>query len=468
MASPVRLTASRAHSCPARASISATVSASRCSGTHVGSPKHSAITCSARVRALIAASSARARSPMPRHHGQQHPRVRHPPRVRPPVRHRRRDQGQRAHQLRAPGGHAERDHPAQRVAQQVHRPAAPGQEAHQRVGVPGRRVVARRQRPGQPETRQVDGGAGGPGREQPGQVGPVRRRAGQAVHVDRGHAVRAGGLPHVQRHPAGGQLVPRPRQPVRVALPAARPASASSGPVSSGLGGVRRSANGRTDDDVAVDTFRGSLVDRWVRQSRCPDAHPVTEIDTDGPLARCTHRATRGCHADGVAAGGLRGRAGPRLRCGLEPRHRRRHTGLDHGRPEPGAVPRPDRRPPLPPRPPVDAGPARSGRHRGRLHPGPADHHVRPGPGRGAGLRRHRLRRATGTRVRRTQRAADARDRGAPRRGRLPAPAAHARPGRAVAGAAGAAGGRDLPALRRLRADRRAGAGAGHRPVRGR
>ena len=59
-----------------------------------------------------------------------------PSRVRPAVGHRGRHERERTHELGPSGHHHHRDRTAERVAQQVHRTAAPGEEAQQRVGVP--------------------------------------------------------------------------------------------------------------------------------------------------------------------------------------------------------------------------------------------------------------------------------------------------------------------------------------------
>ena len=87
-----------------------------------------------------------------------------------------------------------RDRAAEGVAEQVHGTAAPGEEAQQRVGVPGRACSrATRQRPGKPNPGRSTADAGRPGREQAREVGPVRGRAGEPVHVD-GLGVSAPGV----------------------------------------------------------------------------------------------------------------------------------------------------------------------------------------------------------------------------------------------------------------------------------
>ena len=159
----VRSNASWAQGWRLRASSSAAASARRCSGASVGSPKHSRTTLSMRSRLVIAASPSRARRPAgPGSAREDQPRVRHPARVGPAVGHGGRDERERTHKLRPPGRHHERDRAAEGVAQQVHRTAAPGEEAQQRVGVPGRRVVGRGGRAGEAEAGQVDGQARSP------------------------------------------------------------------------------------------------------------------------------------------------------------------------------------------------------------------------------------------------------------------------------------------------------------------
>ena len=155
-------------------------------------------------------------------------------------------------------------------------------------------------------------------------------------------------------------------------------------------------------------------------------------------------------------------------------------VGCGRRRSRPGRRPTPVART-GPPRPPVPEPPRpgarrRAGepaplglrRHRGRLHPGPAEPHVHPGPARRAGLHRHRPRRPAGARVRRRSEAAmhvvvvrrDA------------AGFQHLRPRSARTGCGGSPLVLPAAGVYRLYADFAptggAGAGAGHRPVRAR
>ena len=253
----VRSNASSAQGWRLRASISATASASRCSGARVGSPKHSRTTLSMRSRLVIAASPLAGAPPRgPGQRREDQPRVRHPSRVGSAVGHRGRDERERTHQLRAPGRHHDRDRAAERVAQQVHRAAAPGQEAQQRVGVPGRGVVGRGGRAGEPEARQVDGEARRPRREQRGEVGPVGARAGEPVHVDGLGVRRAGRLAHVQRDPARRDLPAGPGAGVRVAGGERGRVGERGRSASSGRGRDTSVASGRTASDDSAITLR--------------------------------------------------------------------------------------------------------------------------------------------------------------------------------------------------------------------
>ena len=212
----VRSTASIDHSSSPRRAISAAASTIRCSGTSAGSPKHSRMTCSTRMRGVIAASSARARRPIPgsiasTSRGSET----------------RRGSGRRSgiageisvrrpDQLGAPRGHAQRRGGTLGVAEQVHRTAQPGQEAQQRVGVRLDAVVARRERSRMAEAGQVDGQAGRARREHRGEVGPVGGRAGEPVDVNGRRLVRARRLAHVQGDATARDLAARPRCAARV------------------------------------------------------------------------------------------------------------------------------------------------------------------------------------------------------------------------------------------------------------
>ena len=472
IASPVRSTASPAHSCRPRASISAAASASRCSGAQArvaeALPHH--------LLGPVARGHGREAGPArrpsrPGHQGQQQPRVRHPPRVGSAVRHRRGDQRERRARARGagrpPGARPPR--PASCRAGAPGDRARPGSTAARRRARPG--CSPRRERPGQPEPGQVDGDAGGPRGQQrrrgrsswwPSRTARARRRPARRP------GLLARRLPHVQGHPAGGDLASRPRPAVRIARQQRRRCRPADGPMH-GPGGER--AGEREWRAVGIARASpGTLARGPPTVTRtAPDTRPLVrcpeERGVDRPPSRVVGRvdvsAREGVSdAHGDAAGRVRGRAGARLRGGLERRVRasarlpagRRADRSGH-RPRPRAAPAaatPDdghthgerRRRDL----------RRPGRDRGRLHARPGVEHV---PARQA---RRAARSRSPARTAGRSPAFDVEhdkpmhaDRGAPRRRRLPAPAPRRSARTAVAHRTHPAGGRRLPGLRRLR-----------------
>ena len=132
------------------------------------------------------------------------PDVRTPVGGDPEVRHRRRDQRERAEQFGVTRGQMSREHPAQRVADEVNRTGGHRSDRRgQRLDMRGDRIVVGDRWIGPPGPRQVDRIPGGQRRQQAGHAGPVERRAGDAVHVDRlARVPRAGGGgPHEDARP---------------------------------------------------------------------------------------------------------------------------------------------------------------------------------------------------------------------------------------------------------------------------
>ena len=184
----------------------------------LGSPKHSRTTLSMRSRLVIAASPSRARRPAGP--GSDARSIRGSDT--------RRGSGRRSG-IAGETSVSERTSSGRRAATMIAiappselpsrctGTAAPGEEAQQRVGVPGRRVVGRGGRAGEPEAGQVDGQAGRAGREQAREVGPVGARSGESVHVDGLDVGRSRRLAHVQGDAARGDLPAGPGAGVGVA-----------------------------------------------------------------------------------------------------------------------------------------------------------------------------------------------------------------------------------------------------------
>ena len=234
----------------------------------------------------------------------------------------------------------------------MHRATAAGQEAHQRVGVAGRRVVARRQRMGQPEARQVDGRAGGPGARaaRPGRSSSSPSRTGRARRPPAHRPGRA------SRARAASPRRTSPRAPARAAGADRAPAASRRRPVAA------RSAGGRPASGAARRVGRTATW-RWTStEDHSPTAHSASPGAPGAqPIRRSTPNGRSrvvpvgrrgGAHADGAAAGGLHGRAGARLRRSLERRRGRRRPGLVDGRTRrrtgPPPRPRPSLRAPAP------------------------------------------------------------------------------------------------------------------------
>ena len=183
------------------------------------------MTCWASTSGVIGGQPAGGQPLGPGHQQQrQQPRLQRPARIH--ERHRRRDQRQRAHQVGPGAGHPYRDGAAQRVAEQVHRAAAGvldpadhpvGHGRRSRSCGPGRCSPNPGRSIASPSSRSA---------QQVGQVGPVQRRAAEAVHVQ-------------------GRLGVRPRSPGYAARRSTRPVQRHRArPATAGMHAVQR-AGGR-------------------------------------------------------------------------------------------------------------------------------------------------------------------------------------------------------------------------------